>query len=368
MPNALENLFGQKMIPCPHCGTKNAEDAESCLLCGKSMRTAPTPASEGADVPGASSVSVPDSTAVMTHEPEENASPTDPALRKKVMRLWITVSAVLSLILGITVLVLMHILSSAHDVVRYYNDGNGYKQARELYEQKVKGKWPHQQIFNRKMLDYFDEQYDYHWELLNSDMTDATNDMYRYITHIKVILKTCDVPELIDDTRQKFDTIADAVYADYLELEWEYDRAKTIMGWIAESGYCSEETQARFAILQKVPEMQQKLSEGKQHEAKGKYYYPEAIAAYRQAVEHPRSGAEAQAAVDRCLEDYRNYVRNSLFGDQKGTVIAYEEDLRVLNSAITRLGGDDLLEQERERVKAACEALRAEKPDNPSTI
>ncbi len=373
MPNELENLFDQKMIPCPHCGTKNAEDAESCLLCGKSMQTDPPTASfpERAAVP-ASAVAL-ENADKTADDPAEDAPPMDPALRKKTMRLWIAMAAALSLVLSIAVLVLMQTMSPAHDVIKYYNDGNGHKQAREIYLQKVEGKWPHQQILNKKMLDYFDKQYDHHWELLNSDRTDATNNMYGYIMNIRSILRTCQVPELIDDTRQKFDTIADAVYADYLELEWEYDRAKNIMGWIAETGYCSEETQARFAILQKVPEMEKKLSEGKQHEAKGKYYYPEAIAAYRQAVEHPRSGAEAQASADRCLTDYRNYVLNSLYGDQKGTLAEYEADLRVLDSAIAKLGSDERLEQERERVKAACGALLRQEvlawddaDDNPS--
>jgi hypothetical protein len=358
MHDELENLFGMKIIPCPHCGTKNAENAESCLLCGKPIGTAPSPAPEtspetGTDLPDTHEIPVP----VMTDEPEADAMSMDRTLRKKVTRLWIAVAAVLSLILSVTALVVVQTTSPAHDVVRYYHNGDGYKMARDLYLQKVEGKWPHQQIFNAKMLDHFDAQYNNYWALLNAGLAYDIDVMYRYIAHIRSVLRTCNVPELVADTRRKFDTIADAVYADYLESEWEYNRAKTIMGWIAETGYCSDETQARFVLLQKVPEMEQKLSEGRKHEAKGKYYYPEAIAAYRQAVEHPRSGAEAQASVDRCLTDYRNYVRNSLDGDQKWTARAYENDLRVLENAITKLGGDEQLEQERDRVEAAYGTL-----------
>ncbi len=283
MPNELENVFGTKIIPCPHCGTQNAKDAESCLLCGKPMQTASTEPADDAGTPDAPAADAPSG---RYHHRK-------PFRRKLERVLWAA-----ALVLGLTVLTVVQVGSPAHTLVKNFTDEKFYRFDAERYEREVKNKWLHQQIFTSKILDRFDEEYNCQCEILR---TSDGEGLRNYIESTGELLRACDEPKLEADIRQKFDAMAAEVYADYLNSAWAFARAQRVMGWIVDTGYCSDETKANYDWLEKVNQMEVKLTEGKRYESEGLKSYQYAIQAYRQVAEHPKYGAEAQAAADRCL-------------------------------------------------------------------
>ncbi len=225
---------------------------------------------------------------------------TAPSIRKKTLWLWV----VLCLVSGILTMVQIYMNSPVHEAIRYFDEGSFYRFER-IYVYNVRDNELHRQIFNWKMRNRLNEEFDHCYEILRTggEETDIEESLRGYIARTGKLLRTCKEPVLTEDVRQKFDVLAEEVYADYLESEQAYNRARNIMGRIVGTGYCSDKTKADYHFLLKVGEMEQELSAGKHYESKGQYYY--AITAYRQAVEHPKRGAEAQAAADRCLAVFR---------------------------------------------------------------
>ncbi|MBQ9083653.1 MAG: hypothetical protein IJY28_09175 [Clostridia bacterium] len=222
--------------------------------------------------------------------------------RQKMLWFW----TVLCLASGVITAAHTYTHSPAHEAIRSF-DEESICRFEQIYAAGVEDSEFHRWIFNRKMLNRFDEEFDRYYEVLH---TADDESLPGYITRTEKLLRACQDPILTEDIRQKFDALAAEVYAHYPDSEQAYSRARDIMGRIVGSRYCSEQTKADYAFLLEVGKMEQQLSAGKHYESKEMHY--DAIKAYRQAVEHPRYGAEAQAAADRCLAAFRTDMLTDL--------------------------------------------------------
>ncbi len=224
--------------------------------------------------------------------------------RKKMLWCW----AVLCLVSSMVTAVCTYLCSPAHDAIRALDEEPFYCRFEQIYADGVEGSAVHRWIFNQKMLKCFDEEFDSCREILHTD----EYSLRKYIDRTASLLQVCHDPVLTEDIRQKFDALAAEVYAHYPDSAQAYNRARDVMGWIVRVRCCSDKTKADYAFLLKVGEMEQRLSAARYYESKG--VYDEAVKAYRQAVEHPRYGAEAQAAADRCLTEFRKDTLTDLYG------------------------------------------------------
>ncbi len=307
MPNELEKLFAQPITPCPHCGTPNGADSETCLCCGKRMQEAPNPdtpptaadggagSAQNAMIPAAPGGDAPDA---------DEPAPLSPEQKRK-RRIVIGLAVVCNMLLLAVVLThVLYINSPGYRAAGLFR-ANRPGAAQHIYLQEVDGNDLHQKIMRREMKKYFDA--------LDAQYHDGKLEFFDYTEKCGDILLQYIDEEINRYVKNRFHTELEDVYASYLrtvmgENGVEYTDALFAFSNVISNGLAlGDRTEELFTRLKTVNQDEAYFSSAQNSEQTKNY--ANAIENYRKIrPDTPRAEAAAEG-LDRCVTAYCTDLR-----------------------------------------------------------
>ncbi len=246
MSDTLNSLFGQTMIPCPHCGTKNAADSEACLCCGLPLSAEANPAQSAP----AADVSAPDEAvppvsdaAVSTVIAPASGDDAAPAPQKRPRRPWLTaaVAALHLVMIAAIVLQVLYSISPAHKAVDLL-ESRDYEQSHAIWLSDVAGSGWHERILAHRMTEYFDK--------LTEDYHSGEIVLSNYAIRSRSAMEACPHTEVCEKIKHSFQVLLEQTHADYVrsfteDVDMSYSRACDIFNHITSRGLEADPVRAR---------------------------------------------------------------------------------------------------------------------------
>ncbi|MBQ9082115.1 MAG: hypothetical protein IJY28_01285 [Clostridia bacterium] len=370
----MKELLGKEWVRCPHCGIKNETDAETCFLCGKPMQNvqdgeisepekAPEPVKVTAAATEGKIVFNTDENEEFVFDTDAAEIPAPTAVRRvrhpmkpwQRMLCWCAGVTAGLLLLGASAAQIVYTTSPAHDAMQEFRQ-SWYHKASVIFNDQVRGKWPHAQIMEREVEKYFAEM-----AVLNQERKLGLSE---YAYRVSEVLKVYDYPPK-QQTLQKmyFQAILDRVYEDYMAAEPKITLADAREVFLVIQGY-GLHTQSRTQVQQKYDAMIDLSGSREDYEtavlAEEGERYETAIRYYRQVIESDASYAKAQEGLRRCGEGYRQQMLDKVNAAKPVT----EEEIRacidVLEEALRVLPEDDKLNAALQQQKQLLAKARKE--------
>ncbi len=320
MPNELENLFAQPMAPCPHCGTPNGADSETCLCCGKRMQEAPNPDTPPTAADGgagsAQNAMIPETSGGRGTPGEDPAAPggdapdaDEPAPltpeQKRKRRLIIALAVVSNVLLLAVVLVhALYINSPGYRAAGLFR-ANRPGAAQHIYLQEVDGNDLQRKIMRREMKKYFDD--------LDAQYRDGELEFFEYTEKCADILLQYIDADVTRCVQERFHTELEDVYDGYLrtimgEKGIDYTDALFAFSHVINNGLTLDHrTEELFTRLKTVHQSETDFKSAQNSEQYQSY--AKAIQFYQKIhPESPRAEAAAEG-LDRCVTAYCTDLR-----------------------------------------------------------
>ena len=300
MPNELENLLSQPMTPCPHCGTPNGADSETCLCCGKRMQEtqnhAPDAPAEGEAAPVQT---VPD-TAAPGKAPEADEPPPLTPEQKRKRRLVIGLAMVCNvLLLAVVVVHARYINSPGYRVARLFR-ANRNGAAQQVYLQDVIRDDRQRQIMHREMKKYFDE--------LDAQYREKQLDFMDYTEKCSDILQRYLDEEMNRYVKNRFHTELETLYDSYIrtilgEGAVNYTEIMFAFSNVIDNDLAPDDrTEALFTRLMEVNQDETYFAAAQNSEQAKNYLY--AIEGYQRIRPHSPRAEAAALGRHRCVAAY----------------------------------------------------------------
>lgn len=318
MPGELENLLSQSMTPCPHCGTPNGADSETCLCCGGRMQEGP----DGSETP-AQDAGMPDVSGGRGTPGENPAEPGDAPdadeptpltqKQKRTRGMLIALAVVCNaLLLAVVLIHALYINSPGYRAAELFRV-NRSGAAQHLYLQKVGRDDLQRKIMRREMKKYFDE--------LDAQYREGELEFFEYTEKCADILLQYLDEEINRDVRERFHAELEDVYDSYLrtvmgERGAAYEDALFAFSHVINNGLTmGDPTDELFARLKALNQDDRYLHLAQISE-QGKNY-PDAILNY-QKIRHDGPHAEAAAAGRyRCVTAYCTDLRERVHASEQ---------------------------------------------------
>ncbi len=350
------DLLKQEWTRCPHCGIRNETKAETCFFCGKAMQTA-----AGGEAAAATTAVIKTAAPVQTAEQEpkpaedgeiviDTGEPDDflaqaastrtrrPMKPWQRMLCWCAGVTAGLLLLGASAAQIIYTTSPAHDAMDEFRQ-HWYHKASVIFNEQVRGKWPHAQIMEREVERYFTEMA----VLYQEQKLELSSYAYR----VSETLKVYDYPPK-QQTQQKmhFQAMLDRAYESYMAAEPKItlvDARKIFF----EIQSCGLHTDSRTQVQRKYDAMTA-LSISREHyetavlSEEGERYEM-AIRYYRQVIESDALYAKAQDGLRRCGEVYRQQILDKVNAAKPVTEEEIQQCMDVLTEALRILPEDDKL-------------------------
>jgi hypothetical protein len=365
MPNELENLLAQPMVPCPHCGTPNGADSETCLCCGGRMQETAVNEKES---PAQNEV-MPVVSAVAAAEPggapdADEPPPLTPA-QKRTRRILFGLITVCNVLLLAAVLVYaLYINAPGYRAAKLFQDEE-WSEAQYLYTQDVVRDELQSRIMRREMRKYSDE--------LDAQYRDGELDFRDYTTIWKNILRMYLDEELTRDVKERFHAELEVQYDSYIrtilgEEKVYYIDVYTAFSSVIDNNLAPDDrTKALFAQLQAIYQ-DEKTFKAAQDDEQAKNY-KKAITKYRQIQSYGPRAAEAAEGMNRCVTAYCADIRAQMaqLTADSGTFAACRRGVEDMlsawpdNDALTQL-----YNEAQNRYKAALKREALEAAEHPA--
>lgn len=333
--NELDSIIGRKAIPCPHCGMKNAPDADTCFFCGQPMTAADGAAQETAE-PELTDDEEYEAEYEPHHAAWEDEAPVPPERPRRRYGGLLLLGMVL---LTAAVLAIVYYTSPAHEAIRLVTVRQ-YIEAEKLYVNEIRDQKRHETIFKRKMTAHLDDLEAYY----RSDKLS----LEQYAQRAAAILDFYTDTDVTDAVKTRFQNILDEQYDAFMNDtagELYLSQIKKNYNTILNANLHKDgDIKLRLEAMELVRDSRSSYGLGVQCEESKQY--AQAIGYYRQVIQLDKNYPAAQEALTRCADLYRAEALTGGGGDGTASSDAIAQRMNILRQALETLTDDPSLTAE----------------------